>query len=109
MELAFEAKALRSICESEAEAKRALGCRVAETLKHRLADLRAATSVEDLVAGQPRNLGGDDLHHMAVDLSDVCRMVFCANHARNPTTDAGDIDWSRVSRVKILRIEEDNA
>ena len=29
---------------------------------------------------------------------------FCANHASNPVTENGDIDWPRISRVKILRI-----
>ena len=44
LELAFESKELRDVCENEAEAKRQLGDSVAEMLKHRLADLNAATS-----------------------------------------------------------------
>lgn len=78
---------------------------MAEILKHRLADLRAATSVKDLVAGQPRELDGADRHHMAIELCDGLRLIFCANHSINPITETGDVDWSRVSRIKILRIE----
>jgi hypothetical protein len=109
LELAFDTKALRTVCESEADAKRELGLDVAETLKHRLADLHAATSVKDLAAGRPRELDGTGPHRaMAVELSHGHHIVFCANHPRTPMTASGDLDWSRVSRVKILRIEKDN-
>jgi hypothetical protein len=81
---------------------------VAEILKRRLADLRAAASIEDLVAGQPRELDGSHGQHMVVDLRDGCRVIFCANHPKNPTTENGDLDWAKVSRVRILRIERDH-
>jgi hypothetical protein len=58
LELAFDSKSLRTTCESERQAKLELGDVVAEVLKHRLADLLAAKSVKDLVAGQPRLLDG---------------------------------------------------
>jgi hypothetical protein len=110
LELAFETKLLRTICESEAHAKRELGPQVAEALKHRLADLRAASSPKDLVAGNPRELGGPgSQRQMVVDVCDGHRIVLCANHPKNPMTTLDDLEWSRVSRVKILRIEKDNA
>lgn len=108
MELAFNSKSLRTICESERQAKLELGDAVAEILKHRLADLRAATSVKDLVAGRPRVLDGAALQQMVVDLRDGYRIVFTANHTKNPMTETGDLDWERVSRIKILRIERDH-
>lgn len=78
---------------------------MAEILKRRLADLRAATSIEDLLAGQPRELDGSDGQHMVIDLRDGYRIIFCANHPKNPITENGDLDWAKVSRVKILQIE----
>lgn len=105
MELAFDSKSLRTICENEAHAKRELGAKIAENLKHRLADLRAATSVKDLVVGWPRELDGVDRQHVALELCDGHRIVFSANHANNPMTAADDVDWPKVSRIKILRIE----
>ncbi len=104
MELAFNSKLLRTICESESRAKHELGDAVAEMLKHRLADLRAATSVKDLMAGRPRTLRGTPLGVMVVDLRKGYRLVFAANHARNPMKN-GDVDWEQVSRIKIIRIE----
>lgn len=108
LELAFASKSLRTICENQAHARRELGPAVSEILKHRLADLLAATSVKDLIAGRPRVLDGTDTQQITVDLCNGYRMVFCANHSRNPFTEAGQIDWNKVSRVKVLRIERDH-
>lgn len=106
LDLAFDSKSLRNICENEQEAIRELGPSVSEVLKHRLADLRAALSVKDLLVGRPRELAGGIHHqHMAIDLRDEYQMIFCANHPSNPIDENGKLDWSRVSRIKILRIE----
>jgi hypothetical protein len=43
---------------------------------------------------------------MVVDLGDGYRLVFSANHPRNPLKADGTVDWSKVSRVKILGIEK---
>lgn len=108
MELAFDKKSLRELCENAEKAKRKFGVRVAEKLKRRLADLRAATSVKDLVAGRPRELEGTKYRHIAIDLCEDYRILFCANHNVIPVLESGDVDWSKVSRIKILRIERDH-
>ena len=105
MELAFEDRRLREICESEEYAQLNLGGEVAGYLKRRLADMRAALAVRDLVAGNPREIAGPITTLIAVDLCDGYRIVFCANHVSNPTKEDGGMDWARVSRVRILRIE----
>jgi hypothetical protein len=82
---------------------------VAEVLKRRLADLRAATSINDLLAGRPRLLEGSERDEMVVDLRKTHRLVFCANHhPKNPLARSGNVDWPKVSRIKILRIESDS-
>ena len=108
MELAFDKKSLRELCENEEKAKRDFGVRVAENLKRRLADLRAATSVKDLVAGRPREHEGSEHRHIAMDLCEDYRILFCANHHVIPVLESGDVDWSKVSRIKILEIERDH-
>ena len=109
MELAFDSKPLRTICESEDDATQELGHAVSEILKHRLADLRAATSIADLLVGRPRVLQRAVHQYMAVDLGDDLRLVFCANHPNNPVAKSGQVDWLKVSRIKILRIESKHA
>ena len=106
LDLAFDSKSLRTICENEDEAIREYGQTVTETLKHRLADLMAAMSVNDLLVGHPRVLeGGKDDQNMLIELGNDYQIILCANHPDNPVTENKKIDWSKVSRVKILRIE----
>lgn len=104
MELAFATKSLRQVCESEIKAKRALGPKIAEKLKRRLADLRAAVSTSDVIAGQPRELDGTGQGRMAINLSDGYSVVFCSNHAEVPILKTGRVDWSKVGRIKITSI-----
>lgn len=107
MELAFESRELRTTCESEAFATDKLGATIAEVLRHRLADFRAASSPKDLVAGRPRTtLGGQQ---MAVDLADSYEIVFKSNHPDCPMTESGQVEWSKVRRIKILSIRKIDA
>ena len=107
MQLAFESKRLRSICENEGEAEHEFGVAVAESLKHRLADFHAALSPKDLIAGSPRLT--DDCKSMTVDLSNGYHIIFAANHVKQPLTESNQLDWNKVSRIKILSVENDNA
>jgi proteic killer suppression protein len=108
LQLAFESKELRTFCESESDAKLEFGLPVAEMLKHRLADMRAATSVTDLVAGRPRPLQGTAPQRVVVDLCAGYCIVFAANHTKNPLTKSGEVDWKRVTRIKLLCIGRDH-
>lgn len=108
LELAFANKSLRQLCESEAKANRNLGVRMAEKLRRRLADLRAATCANDLIAGNPYELDSTGSQQIAVNLCEGSRIVFCANHNTIPLLESGGVDWSKVSRIKILRIESDH-
>lgn len=107
LELAFNSRRLRAICENEAQANEELGVEVAGALQHRLADLRAARTVKDLIVGHPCVLDLDEAQEqvMSVDLYDGYQVIFCANHVNNPRNGSGKVDWLRVSRIKILRIE----
>lgn len=104
LELAFATKSLREVCESEVKASRNLGVRMAEKLKRRLADLRAASCVNDLVAGRPRKRGSRN-RQMALNLYKSSKIIICANHNTTPVLESGNVDWSKVTRIKILRIE----
>jgi proteic killer suppression protein len=106
LEIAFLTRALRKLCEHQAAAERELGNRVAGVLRRRVADLRAATSIGDLVAGRPCKVGDGHQQVMAVTLAEGFRMVFAANHYSLPLLESGGVDWSAVNRVKVLRIEK---
>lgn len=104
MEIGFDTKKLRSICESNLDAQRKLGNEVAEVLQRRLADLRAATNIGDLVANPPTEVDGEVPEHLGIDLPSGYQIIFSANHPKKPITESGILDWSRVNRVRILDI-----
>jgi hypothetical protein len=101
LELAFATKPLRELCESEVKAKQKLGAKIAAVLKHRLADLRAADSIEDLPIGKPRKVSGA----YALESSDCIQVTFLPNQAHIQLLKSGAIDWSKVTRIKITGIE----
>lgn len=105
LEIAFDSRNLRSLCESESIAQSELGIDVAALLKRRLADLRAATSISDVLAGKPRIIDANSGKNVKINLAQGRILVICANHPTNPLTSSDLVDWSRVSRVKILDIE----
>ena len=107
LELAFSTKSVRELCENQARARQRLGERVAEKLKRRLADMRAVYSVIELVAGRPHELEGAHSGEFAVDLSGDSRILFCANHNVVPRLESGRVNWAKVSRIKIIKIEYD--
>jgi hypothetical protein len=104
LDLAFDTQLLRNLCESDQKAKQKLGRAVAEQLKRRVADLRAANTIDDLVASSPYALDGSA--SLAVELSDGWRVVFAANHTKVPVVGSGAIDWSAVNRIRIVAIEQ---
>lgn len=104
LQLAFETKDLRTICEDSTAAIDKLGLKVAGVLTHRLGDIDSAKSINDLVAGKPHVRDDGDLH---IDLIDGYGLVCRANHQRNPTTSSGSIDWEKVIRIKIVSITKE--
>lgn len=45
---------------------------------------------------------------MVVTLTPHARLLFCSNHAATPTFATGEVDWSKVRRVKVLKVEVDD-
>jgi toxin HigB-1 len=106
--IAFDSLWLRAICENGQKADADLGPDIARALRGRLADLDAANSATDLIAGIPRVITDGELEYMAVNLQDGMRIEFMANHVKNPIDGAGHIVWANVSRIKIIGIRHGN-
>ena len=77
---------------------------MSKTLKRRLADLRAATSINDLIVGRPRTVDTGSDSFLEIDLTAERRIVLKANHPKNPLTCSGKLDWANVTRIKIIHI-----
>ncbi len=101
MEIAFETRQLRSICEDGNVGAEVFDGSVVEHLRARLADLRAAETIRDLVVGSPEVF--DSPPRVLIDLGD--RHLACAvNHATVPRNEDGSVDWQRVRRLRVTGI-----
>ena len=110
MEIAFNKKSLRKLCEDENLARWSLGAIVANKLKARLADLKAARCIDDVRAGTPRIIPGRRNSRVQINLTEGYRIRLVVNHNIFPTVSGGSglVDWSNVSRIKIVAIERTN-
>lgn len=108
MEIAFKTRSLRDFCKDENAMRRELGQKAAKALKVCLADFRAADTTNDIqsatIVEKPRTGGCAQV----VSPIDGLRLVVRANHVENPTNAGGKVDWSVVSRIKVVGIEQDD-
>ena len=105
LELSFSTQELRSLCETEAVADRHLGAEGGAALRKRLADFRAASNgaeLLELVGCHVRSALAKD--QLVIDLVDGNVILFGPNHVQTPRSASRSVDWTKVSRIKILRI-----
>lgn len=107
MELSFRTRELRSICEDKEAAARLYDAAMVRALHARLADLRAADSLKDLVAGHPRLTS--DPPTLSMDVTPGCYLVCRANHPRARETADDDFDWDLVRRLQVIEIKSKGA
>ncbi len=104
MELAFATKALRSLSEDHDSAVGKFGEKAAADLRARIADLRAADSVADIVAGSPQFF--DDDPRMTISVLDTIEIVLRPNHVKMPRLAEGGVDWHHVRRLRIDKLSQ---
>jgi proteic killer suppression protein len=105
LELAFADKDLRELCERKSAAEAEFGTAIARCLRRRIAEVRASDNVAAILTGNARPYGRGNTAQYLVDVQGGWRLVLAANHQDPPRLQNGQIDWSRVTRVKILGIE----
>ena len=107
IQLAFQDENLRKVCESHISAKRKYGGIAGPSLHARLADLRAADSPAELVEWGFAKFDEAANDRIVIFLDDSYRLYAVANHKPLPGK-PGKLDWTQVTRVKILSIERAN-
>jgi hypothetical protein len=100
--VSFETPELRVLCEDPNVAKTKLGENVARLLRARLADLRSADGLFDLPTGNPRVMGGNYL----LDLGTSATLRWEPYGKSVHPAENGDLDWDRVNRLKLVRIDK---
>jgi toxin HigB-1 len=110
LQLSFQTRDVRAICEEDTRAQQRLGAAAADALRHRLEDLHAASTVFDVLVGNLRlEAAAIDGSVYLLDLEDGWVLRFRANHAKLPLTGDGVVDWVRVSRIQIMDISRMNS
>lgn len=104
VEISFADVKLESICRDSRLATKKLGAQSAKKLQLRLAELFAAESVGELIAGRPHPLAHDRVGQFAVDLHGGLRLIFKPATEKPPTLPGGGIDWSNVNAITIIEI-----
>ena len=104
MDLSFKTKWLREICECEDTAIENLGVRNTRLLKNRLADIKAASSKYQISVGDPQIINVDNQALFSITLEKDIKVLFIANHNTNPRKKDGELDWNKISRLKVISI-----
>jgi len=109
MVIYFKTNQLQKLCNSGKEAKKKLGVKKAEKLMQRLMELRAATTLQDISHLPPprcHELTGKREGQLSVDLEHPYRLLFIPANNPLPTKDGSGLDWSNVTEIEIIEIED---
>lgn len=104
--ISYATERLRTICLNELEGIEFLGTTIAATLRCRLADLDAAETISDLIAGKPEIQADGTL---VVQLTPVIFLRMVPNHTQQRLNTDGSPRWEKVTRLRILQIGSTNA
>lgn len=83
-----------------------MGYEAALSLSQRLADLRAAETAAEFFELFADDLSPPGAETMSVVLPSGWSINFRCAHLSPPLGASGDLDWTRVSRVKIVSVEQ---
>lgn len=100
VELAFRTRALRARCEEPATAQADWTPEVREQLQNRIADIRAADSPLELIAGSPVFIEGR-YPRIEISLPDDIVLVCQVNHSTIQLNSYAQVEWKRVRRIKV--------
>lgn len=107
MDVYLATKDLEKLCNSASAGDRRWGDQSAKVIRRRLAQLGAATSLQDMhqfSGAHPHELGGERAGQLAVNGKGGMRIIFVPEHDPPPRKPDGGLDWSRVTAIRILAI-----
>lgn len=108
VQLAFQDQRLRQQCESPVSARRSFGQDAARTLHTRLADLRAADSVYDVLSLSLASASTIHAHRILIHLGSGYVLHAQVGNRTKAYLPSGELDWRQVSRLKVLYIERED-
>ncbi len=108
MDILFKERKFEKQCNRRTLLVCAHGERRAILIRARLDALRAAACLADLrsLAGRLHELKGNRKGQLSMDLDHPYRLIVIPDHDPVPSKEDGGMDWSRITAVKILGIED---
>lgn len=109
MEIVFASRKTEKACNSERESSKMWGAENARKIRQRLAELSAAENLSDVAKLPPARLHplkGNRKGQFAVDVKHPFRLIFEPAHDPVPLKDDGGIDLIRVTRIRVLEVED---
>lgn len=109
MEIDFSSKKLAKQCDTEKSRTKAFGQERAKRLGRRLTALVGATNLGDLkdVPGRLHALRGDRAGQLSFDLDGPHRLIFePVTNPDNPVNCADPAEWSKITHIRLLGIED---
>lgn len=106
MEISFGKRRLQKICEEHRALQKEHGAACAKRISARLADLAAASTLEEFrhLPGGCHELDGDREGQLALKLPGGKRLIIRPTVDPMPTAEAGGLDWGAVEAVEIVDI-----
>ncbi|MEW5702910.1 MAG: killer suppression protein [Candidatus Zixiibacteriota bacterium] len=107
MDVYFKSERLMVACNEKQKGIRAYGDRRFRLIRRRLDDLTAALRLSDMRGiGNCHELKGDRKGQLAVDLDKGWRLLFVPAQDPAPIKPDGGLDWSKVTSVSIVDVED---
>ncbi len=111
MKISFKSKKLMKMFNENDQLQKKHGKIRAKKIRLRMSELRAAQSLTDFwppKSGPSRchELTGKRAGQLSVDLDHPYRLVFIPDHDPIPKLDDGGLDWSQVTSIKIIEVED---
>lgn len=102
MLLSFETQRIRSLCESGGAASKAFGPELAAVLRNRLADLRAAETLDELIACEVK-ASPEAPYHLEISIGNDLKLIFVA--LSDDLQEVGLEQSHDAVRIKLVAIE----
>ena len=109
MEVLFQDRKLEKVCGERSRLTRKYGVKCAMLLRQRLDDLGDAKNLEamrEVSQARCHELKGNRAGTLAVDLRHPYRLIFEPVGDPIPKKADGGLDWTKVTKVRILAVED---
>ncbi len=108
MDILFDSKKFQKECKQQRLLIKRYGEVMAKRIGRRLDDLRAADNLETMrhLPGRCHELIGNRAGSLSLDLEHPYRLIFMPEHDPIPRKIDGGLNWSQVTAVRIIRVED---